>query len=171
MAHMDRMIIVHVWGMREEQNSKRAQKEISNKAPRDAGADGRYVSNGFKMAFGASPYSYAAEEWMFEHREAVPTPLGGGTIAHSLIRPPLTWPRATISVTLGAGLSLTVSWCGPIGECIWWATRVWTVGWSVFEHREAVPTPPGGGTITHSLIPDLCSPGPVPRYPLLRSCV
>ena len=32
---------------------------------------------------------YGAGEWMFEHREAVPTPLGGagGTIAHSLIRP------------------------------------------------------------------------------------
>ena len=39
------------------------------------------------MAFGASPCSHAAGEWMFEHREAVPTPLGGGTIAHSLIRP------------------------------------------------------------------------------------
>ena len=32
---MDRMIIVHVWEMREEQNSKRAQKKISNKAPRE----------------------------------------------------------------------------------------------------------------------------------------
>ena len=44
-------------------------------------------SVGLQMAFGASPYSYAAGEWMFEHREAVPTPLGGGTIAYSLIRP------------------------------------------------------------------------------------
>ena len=26
MAHMDRMITVHVWGMREEQNSKRARE-------------------------------------------------------------------------------------------------------------------------------------------------
>ena len=33
---------------------------------------------------------------MFEHREAVPTPLGGGTIAYSLIR-----PRRMIYVTLG----------------------------------------------------------------------
>ena len=35
MAHLDRMVMVHVWGMREEQNSKRAQKQISNKAPRE----------------------------------------------------------------------------------------------------------------------------------------
>ena len=26
-------------------------------------------------------------KWMFEHCEAAPTPLGGSTIAHSLIRP------------------------------------------------------------------------------------
>ena len=26
-------------------------------------------------------------KWMFEHCEAAPTPLNGGTIAHSLIRP------------------------------------------------------------------------------------
>jgi hypothetical protein len=41
-------------------------------------------SVGLKMAFGASPYSYTAGEWMFEQREAVPTPLGGGTIAYSI---------------------------------------------------------------------------------------
>ena len=35
MAHMDRMVMVHVWGMREEQNSKRAREKISNKAPRE----------------------------------------------------------------------------------------------------------------------------------------
>ena len=35
MAHMDRMIIVLVWGMREEQNSKRAREKILNKAPRE----------------------------------------------------------------------------------------------------------------------------------------
>ena len=33
MAHMDRMIIVQVWGMRDEQTSKRALEKISNKAP------------------------------------------------------------------------------------------------------------------------------------------
>ena len=32
---------------------------------------------------GASSRSYAAGEWMLEDREAVPTPLSGGTIAHS----------------------------------------------------------------------------------------
>ena len=35
MAHMDRMVMVHVWGMREEQNSKRAREKISNKAPQE----------------------------------------------------------------------------------------------------------------------------------------
>ena len=44
-------------------------------------------SVGLNIAFGASLYSYAAGEWIFEHHEAVPTPLGGGTIAYSLIRP------------------------------------------------------------------------------------
>ena len=34
MAHMDRMVMVYVWGMREEQNSKRAREKISNKSPR-----------------------------------------------------------------------------------------------------------------------------------------
>jgi hypothetical protein len=35
MAHMDRMVMVHVWVMREEQNSQRAREEISNKVPRE----------------------------------------------------------------------------------------------------------------------------------------
>ena len=66
-SHMDRMLIVHVWGMREEQSSKRAREKISNKAPREPmDAPGRYVSNGLKMAFGASPCSYVAGERMFE---------------------------------------------------------------------------------------------------------
>ena len=42
---------------------------------------------GKNVTFGASSRSYAAGEWMFEHHGAVPTPLGGGAIAHSLIRP------------------------------------------------------------------------------------
>ena len=42
---------------------------------------------GENVTFGASSRSYAAGKWMFEHRGAVPTPLGGGAIAHSLIRP------------------------------------------------------------------------------------
>ena len=45
------------------------------------------MSNGFKMAFGASPYSYAAGKWMFEHCEAVLTPPGGGAVDHSPSRP------------------------------------------------------------------------------------
>ena len=81
MAHMDRMIIVHVWGMREEQNSKRARKKISNKAPREP--MDAMCQNGFKMAFGAFPYSYAAGKWMFEHCEVVLTPPGGGAVDHS----------------------------------------------------------------------------------------
>ena len=50
--------------------------------------------------------SYATGEWMFENREAVPTPLGGGTIAHSLISAPQPTPQPKnryselVSVTL-----------------------------------------------------------------------
>ena len=44
---------------------------------------------------------------------------------------PLTWPRATISVTLGAFLNRLVR---PIREHIWRSTRVGAVGWTVFEH-------------------------------------
>ena len=39
------------------------------------------------MAFGASPYSYAAGKWMFEHCEAVLTQPGGGAVDHSPSRP------------------------------------------------------------------------------------
>jgi hypothetical protein len=84
MAHVDRMVMVHVWGMCEEQNSKRAQKN-SNKAPREP--MDAMCQMGLKWLSEPSPYSYAAGKWMFEHRKAVSTPLGGGTIAHSLIRP------------------------------------------------------------------------------------
>ena len=62
---------------------------------------------------------------------------------------PLTWPRATISITLGAFLNRLVR---PIREHIWRSTRVGAVGWPVFEHRGAAPTPLGGGAIAHSLI-------------------
>ena len=40
----------------------------------------------------------------------------------------------------------------PIRECIWRSTRVGAVGWPVFEHRGAILTPLGGGSIAHSLI-------------------
>jgi hypothetical protein len=90
--------------MREEQNSKRARKKsrIKLPAPRELmrNGDAMCVLNGFKMVFGASPYLYAAGEWMFEHREAVPTPLGGGAIAHSLIRPAHLAPCHDIRYTL-----------------------------------------------------------------------
>ena len=62
---------------------------------------------------------------------------------------PLTWPRATISVTLGALLSRLVR---PIRERIWWYALVEAVDWPVFEHCEADPTPPGGVTVAHSPI-------------------
>ena len=65
-----------------------------------------------------------------------------------ILRPdPLTWPRATISVTLGAFLNQLVR---PIREHIWRSTRVGAVGWPVFGHRGVVLTPLGGGTIAHS---------------------
>ena len=35
MAHMDRMIILYLWGMREGRILKRAREKISNKAPRE----------------------------------------------------------------------------------------------------------------------------------------
>ena len=35
MAHMDRMIILHVWRERERWILKRAREQISNKAPRE----------------------------------------------------------------------------------------------------------------------------------------
>jgi hypothetical protein len=59
---------------------------------------------------------------------------------------PLTWPRATISFTLGALLSRLVR---PIRERIWWYVRVEAVDWPVLEHCAAVLTPPGGGPIAH----------------------
>ena len=85
---------------------------------------------------------------VFEHREAVPTPPGGGTITHSLIRPAHLAPCHDIRYFR----CLPDSLVRPIRECIWRSARKGAVGWPVFEHREAVPTPPGGGTITHSLI-------------------
>jgi hypothetical protein len=54
-----------------------------------------------------------------------------------------------MSVTLGALLSRLVR---PIRERTWRYSRVEAVGCPVFEHCEAVLTPPGGGTITHSPI-------------------
>ena len=35
MAHMDRMIILHLWGMRERRILKRTLEYIANKAPRE----------------------------------------------------------------------------------------------------------------------------------------
>ena len=75
-------------------------------------------------------------------------PVVGQSLIHR--SDPLTWPRATISVTLGA-----LRWSRlvrPIRERTWWYVRVGAVGWPVFEHCAVAPTPPGGGTITHSPI-------------------
>ena len=84
-----------------------------------------------------------------EHREAFLTPLGGGTITHSLIRPAHLAPCHDIRYSR----CLPENWLvRPIRERIWWATRVGAVCWPVFEHRAAVPTPLGGGTIAHSPI-------------------
>ena len=92
---------------------------------------------------------WAVGGWsVFDHREAVPTPPGGGTITHSLIRPAHLAPCHAIRYSR----CLPDSLVRPIRECIWRSARKGAVGWPVFEHRVAVPTPPGGGTITHSLI-------------------
>jgi hypothetical protein len=86
---------------------------------------------------------------VFEHCAVAPTrhPVVGQSLIHR--SDPLPWPRATISVTLGALLSRLVR---QIRERIWWYVRVGAVGWPVFEHCAVVLTPPGGGTITHSPI-------------------
>ena len=86
---------------------------------------------------------------VFEHRRAVLTPLGGGTIAHSLIRPAHLAPCHDIRYSRCLPVNRLVR---PIRERIWRSTRVGAVGWPVFEHRGAVLTPVGGGSIAHSLI-------------------
>ena len=77
-------------------------------------------------------------KWMFEHCEAAPTPLGGGSIAHSLIRPAQLAPCHDIRYSRCLPLDRLVR---PTRERTWRSTRVGAVGWPVFEHREADPTP------------------------------
>ena len=90
MAHMDRMIIVNLWGMRERRILKRVREKISNKAPQEPIDAISYMRlNGvtkYFRSFFTLARDDAAGEWIFEHREAVSTPLSDGTIAHSLIR-------------------------------------------------------------------------------------
>ena len=88
-------------------------------------------------------------KWMFEHCEAAPIPLGGGSIAHSLIGPAQRAPYHDIRY----------SWCLPLDRLVrptrertWRSTHVGVARWPVFEHREADTTPLGGGTIAYSLI-------------------
>ena len=146
MAHMDRMIILHLWGMRERRILKRAREKSRIKLP------------GSRLTLCVNGVINALSELLHAH-----TRPGSGCLSivklsrhHSVVgrslihrSEPLTWPRATISVTLGAFLNQLVR---PIREHIWRSTRVGAVGWPVFEHREAVPTPLGGGTIAHSPI-------------------
>ena len=80
MAYMNRMVVLHMWAMRERRIFEARAQKKSNKAPREPIDAMR--QRGKKMTVGASSRSYAAGEWMFEHREAVLTPLGGGTITH-----------------------------------------------------------------------------------------
>ena len=85
---------------------------------------------------------------VFEHREAFLTPLGGGTIAQSLIRTAHLAPCHDIRYSrCQTAPSRQVR---PIRDHIWRSTRVGVVGWPVFEHREAFLTPLGGGTIAQS---------------------
>ena len=65
MAHMNRVVILHLWVMRERRILKRAREKKSNKAPREPIDAMR--QQGKKMTVGASSRSYAAGEWMFEH--------------------------------------------------------------------------------------------------------
>ena len=68
----------------------------------------------------------------------------------------LTWPRATISVTLGALLSRLVR---PIRERIWWYVRVGATETPMFEHPYAHPALHGAGKPAHS---SSGSPQPTP---------
>ena len=118
MAHMDRMVMVHVWGMREEQNSKRARKKISNKAPREP----------------MDAMCQMGLKWLSELLHTRTRP-GSGCLSivklsrhHPVVvrstihrADPPTWPRTTISVTPGAFLSRLVR---QIRERIWWSARV-----------------------------------------------
>jgi hypothetical protein len=145
-AHINRMVICHLWGVREKRNSKRAQKIKLNKL---SGSRLALCVNWVKKRFSEPLHARSR--------------LGGGCLSivklsrhHSVVgrslihrSDPLTWPHATISVTLGALLSRLVR---PIRERIWWYARVCAVGWPVFEHCEAVLTPLGGGTVAHSPI-------------------
>ena len=77
-----------MWNARGAKLNARARKYSRLGTP---GAGWRYdicVTIGVKMCLSELlSRSYATGEWMFEHREAVLAPLGGETIAHSLIRP------------------------------------------------------------------------------------
>jgi hypothetical protein len=87
---------------------------------------------------------------VFEHHEAFLTPLGGGTIAQSLIRTAHLAPCHDIRYSrCQTAPSRQVR---PIQDHIWRSTRVGVFGWPVFEHREAFWIPLGGGTIARSLI-------------------
>ena len=76
MTPMAHMVIYDVWGMREMQILKSVREKNSRiKLPESRLIDAMRQW-GLKMTFGASSRFYAVGEWMFEHREAFPTPLG-----------------------------------------------------------------------------------------------
>ena len=85
---MDRMLsILHLRGMREKRNSKRAREEISNKAPQEpVDAMRLWGKNDFRKSFFrlhalVVVHSSAGQSIFCRSRGAVPTPLGGGTIS------------------------------------------------------------------------------------------
>ena len=90
-------------------------------------------------------------------------PVVGQSLIHR--SEPLTWPRATISVTLGALVSRLVR---PIRERTWWYV---TCGSGRLAGVCALCSCPDTTRWwdNHSFTDLTRSPGPVPRYPLLSA--
>ena len=70
-------------------------------------------------------------KWILEHCVTAPKPIGGETIAHSLIRPAHLAPCHNIRYSWRLPENRMVR---PIRERIWRFTCVGAVGWPVFEH-------------------------------------
>jgi hypothetical protein len=115
MAHMDRMVIKPLWGMREERILNRSPEKYLEYAPREPIDAMR--QKGVKVTFHARkwPGSGCLSTVKLSRHHLV--------VVRSTIHraDPLTWSRTTIFVTPGAFLSRLVR---QIRERIWWSARV-----------------------------------------------
>ena len=104
-AHINRMVICHLWGVREKRNSKRAQKIKLNKL---SGSRLALCVNRVKKRL--SEPLHARSRLVGGCLSRVKLSRHHSVVGRSLIHrsDPLTWPHATISVTLGALLSLSM---------------------------------------------------------------